>query len=373
VRNGTHVIEAVEEANIVIVDDEPANLRLMERILARAGYVNVSATPDADAVLPTVAESNPDLILLDVHMPRRSGLDVLRELAPWVGPPAMVPVIMLTGDVDSSTRRTALERGARDFVSKPIAVDEVLLRIRNVLEYRRLQLQIQSDNEQLERTVRERSEDLSCANLELVERLARAAEYRDDGTHEHAQRVGRTAALIAERLGRDASYVALLRRAAPLHDVGKIGITDSIFRKPARLTAEEFAVMQQHVPIGANILADSSLAVLRLAEEVVRTHHERWDGTGYPAGLRDGEIPLPGRIAAVADVFDALTHERPYKPAWPVGEAVKEIARGSGTHFDPEIVDVFMELNHPYLLAPIGDAGDIPSAWVLTGTGKAGP
>jgi putative two-component system response regulator len=346
-------MESVQRARILVVDDEPANVRLMERVLARAGYERIRGETDPMEVARACAEFNPDLILLDVRMPVRSGLEVLEELQPWVSAPGMVPVIMLTADVEAATRRLALELGARDFVSKPIDVDEILLRIHNVLEHRRLQLQIQIQNEQLEERVRQRSDDLAEAQLELVERLARAAEYRDDETHEHAQRVGRTAALLGERLGLDTSQVSLLRRAAPLHDVGKIGIGDDVFRKPSKLTPEEFSIMQQHVPIGANILADSASPVLRLAEEIVRTHHERFDGSGYPEGLRGDEIPLAGRIVAVADVFDALTHDRPYKHAWPIDEAVEEIRRGSGGHFDPAVVEAFSDLNHAYLLAPV--------------------
>ena len=356
------------------MDDEPANVRLMERMLQRAGYENVRSTVRSTEVLTTTAEFAPDLILLDVRMPPPDGLTLLGELAPWIAPPGMVPVIMLTADAEPSTRYKALELGARDFVSKPLDLGELQLRIRNVLETRRLQLEIQTQNEQLERTVRDRAHDLEEAQVEMVERLALAAEYRDDETQEHAWRVGRTAALLAAGLGLPPEEVALIRRAAPLHDVGKIGIADAVFRKPGKLTPEEFATMQQHVAIGANILARSSSPVLQAAEEIVSTHHERWDGTGYPAGLSGEDIPLCGRLTAVADVFDALTHARPYKEAWPVEAAVQEIERCAGTHFDPAIVAVFMKLNHPHLLAPVGaDSGASaqPTVWEPVPTGAS--
>jgi putative two-component system response regulator len=286
-------------------------------------------------------------------MPPPDGITLLRDLGPWTEPPGMVPVIMLTGDVEPQVRRAALELGARDFVTKPFDVGEVLVRIHNVLETRRLQLQIQGRNASLEQTVEERSSDLEDAQFELIERLALAAEYRDDETHEHAHRVGRNAALLAEVLGFGDDETALIRRAAPFHDVGKIGIQDAILLKPGKLTFEEFETMKLHVTVGVNILAGSASPTLRCAEEIVSSHHEHWDGTGYPAGLGGDAIPMCGRIVAVADVFDALTHIRPYKAAWPLEHAVAEIQLGSGTHFDPAVVDAFDTLNHPRLLSPV--------------------
>jgi putative two-component system response regulator len=340
-------------ARVLVVDDEWVNVRLLEKMLDHAGYRHVRSVTDSSAVLGAVAEFCPDLILLDFHMPAPDGLALLHQLGPWIEPPGMVPVIMLSGDVSSRPRLEALQRGARDFVTKPFEIGEVLLRMHNVLENRQLQLQIQAQNERLQRTVNARLLDLEEAQFELVERLALAAELRDDDTYEHALRVGRTSALLAERLGFDSEAVALIRRAAPLHDVGKIGITDAIFRKPGPLSPDEWIAMKQHVQLGINILADSASEVLRMAEEIVRSHHERWDGTGYPHGLCCEEIPFVGRIVAVADVFDALSHARPYKAAWPLEDAVLEIGRGAGAHFDPWVVDAFMELDHPYLLAPI--------------------
>jgi putative two-component system response regulator len=351
------MINGYQRARILVVDDEPANVRLMERMLHRAGYGTVECVTDSVDVVRAAAEFGPDLILLDFHMAPPDGLTLLRDLSPWIEPPGMVPVIMLTGNIEPQVRRAALELGARDFVTKPFDVGEVLVRIHNVLETRRLQLQIQGRNDSLEKAVEERSSDLEDAQFELVERLALAAEYRDDETHEHAHRVGRNSALLAEVMGLDAEEVALIRRAAPFHDVGKIGIQDAILLKPGKLTREEFDTMKLHVTVGVNILAGSASPTLRCAEEIVSSHHERWDGRGYPAGLMGTDIPLCGRIVAVADVFDALTHVRPYKAAWPLEHAVAEIQLGAGSHFDPAVVDAFNTLNHPRLLSPVALPG----------------
>lgn len=232
---------------------------------------------------------------------------------------------------------------------------------------------LQNQSDMLERTVRERTEALEQARLETLHRLALAAEYRDDDTHQHTERVGRTAALVAHELGLPAESVALIRRAAPLHDIGKVGISDEILLKPGKLTAEEFVAMQKHAEIGAKILGGGKFAVLSLARRIALTHHERWDGTGYPHGRAGEAIPLSGRIAAVADVFDALTHDRPYKRAWSVPEAVAEIERTAGEHFDPRVVEAFTALDHHRLVGPVEDYDlDLPPApLVENGAGEA--
>ena len=240
-------------------------------------------------------------------------------------------------------RQEALSRGAKDFVNKPFHADEVLLRIRTLLETRFLYLQIQSQNQILEAKVRERTRELEAAQIEIIERLARAAEFRDDNTGQHTERVGQMAALLARQLGLPDPQVSLIRRAAPLHDVGKIGIPDAILLKLGKLTLDEFELVKTHTTIGARILSGSRFGVLRLAEEIAFSHHERWDGDGY-VGIRQDQIPLAGRIVAVADVFDALTQKRPYKAAWPIVEAIAEIERQRTRQFDPEIVDAFLRV-----------------------------
>jgi putative nucleotidyltransferase with HDIG domain len=207
-----------------------------------------------------------------------------------------------------------------------------------------------SINTELERRVDERTADLEAARLELLAFLARATEYRDDDTRQHTERVGRTAALIAEEIGVDAADVALLRFAAPLHDIGKLGVADSILLKPGRLTPEERAEMERHTIMGAAMLAGSQSDVLRMAEQIALDHHERWDGGGYPHGRKGSDIPLWGRIVAVGDVFDALTHERPYKEAWPIERAVELIRSEAGAQFDPDVVAAFLTLDHNALI-----------------------
>jgi putative two-component system response regulator len=202
--------------------------------------------------------------------------------------------------------------------------------------------------------VRERTHDLEYARRETLNRLALAGEYRDDETHEHAQRVGRTAALLADDLGLPDDEVDLIRRSAPLHDIGKVGVPDAILLKRGRLTADEFDLIKGHTLIGGRILAHSVSEVLRAGEVIARTHHERWDGGGYPLGLSGEAIPLHGRLVALADMFDALTHERPYKPAWPLDRAAAEIRRVAGHQLDPAVVQSFERLDHSTLLASTG-------------------
>jgi PAS domain S-box-containing protein/putative nucleotidyltransferase with HDIG domain len=240
-----------------------------------------------------------------------------------------------------------------EWTSRPDANERELIAVaRDITERKRLERLELEQKHQLEQMVFERTRDLEKARLETLQRLALAAEYRDDDTHHHTQRVGNTAALIAERLGLDGATVELFRLAAPLHDVGKIAVSDTILLKRGRLTEAEFVRMQHHTVAGAALLAGSNSDVLQLAAEIALSHHERWDGNGYPKALRGEAIQLSGRIVAVADVFDALTHERPYKPAWAVTDAVDEINRLRGHHFDPTIVDAFLTLDHEYLVQP---------------------
>ena len=329
-------------ARILIVDDEPNNVELLRRVLERDGFKKLDATNDPREAAALYVETRPDLILLDLHMPHMDGLAVMDQLNEIVEA-SYLPILMLTGDLTPEARREALSRGAKDFVNKPFNPDEVLLRIRTLLETRFLYLQIQSQNQMLEAKVRERTRELESAQIEIIERLARAAEFRDDNTGQHTERVGQMAALLGRELGLPDAQVVLMRRAAPLHDVGKIGIPDSILLKLGKLTPAEFELVKTHTTIGARILSGSRFALLRLAEEIAFSHHERWDGSGY-AGLAGGAIPLPGRIVAVADVFDALTQKRPYKAAWPVEEAVAEVRRQRGRQFDPDVVDAFVRI-----------------------------
>jgi putative two-component system response regulator len=331
-----------KHARVLIIDDEPNNVEILKRVLERAGFHRIESTTDAREAAGHYVRFRPDLILLDLHMPHMNGLEVMDELN-QIAEASYLPILMLTGDITQEARQEALSRGAKDFLSKPFHTHEVLLRIGTLLENRFLYLQIQSQNQILEAKVRERTRELEAAQIEIIERLARAAEFRDDNTGQHTERVGQMAALLAKQIGLPDTQVALIRRAAPLHDVGKIGIPDTILLKLGKLTDEEFTLVKTHTTIGARILSGSRFPILRLAEEIAFNHHERWDGDGY-AGVSRDAIPLAGRIVAVADVFDALTQKRPYKAAWPVGEAAAEIERQRARQFDPALVDAFLRI-----------------------------
>jgi putative two-component system response regulator len=329
-------------ARILIVDDEPTSVDVLRRILERGGFTRIESTNDPREACSMYVRLRPDLILLDLDMPQQDGFAVLDQLNE-IAEASYLPILLLTGEVSQEVRREALSRGAKDFVNKPFHSEEVLLRIRTLLETRFLYLQIQSQNQLLEEKVRQRTRELEAAQKEIIERLARAAEFRDDNTGQHTERVGQMAALLAKEIALPDAEVALIRRAAPLHDVGKIGIPDSILLKLGKLTTDEFALVRTHTKIGQRILSGSRYALLQLAEEIALTHHERWDGSGYER-MAGKSIPLAGRIVAVADVFDALTQKRPYKPAWPLHEAIAEMVRQRGRQFDPDLIDAFVRI-----------------------------
>jgi putative two-component system response regulator len=348
----------LRDARVLLVDDQELNLRLMRGVLEKAGLQHITLTQDPYAVAALVALHTPDLIVVDLHMPGLDGFGVMEALQPQVEAAGYLPILVLTADVTEESRRRALDAGARDFLTKPIDNIEVILRTKNLLETRALYLDLQLQNATLDQRVRERTREVELkkheveeAQLETLERLARTAEYRDDQTGKHVQRVGRVAALLGRGMGMDEDDVRLLRLAAPLHDLGKIGIPDAILLAPRRLTPDEFDDMKMHTEIGAHILGGSSSTLLQLAERIAKTHHERWDGRGY-FGIVADDIPVVSRIVAVADVFDALTHERPYKSAWPLDLAVDEITRNRGTQFDPDVVDAFKLCNAEELVNP---------------------
>lgn len=329
---------------ILIADDEEANTRALRTILARIGIQDVLTTTDATEVLPLFRHFAPDLVLLDLHMPVQDGFGLLGQLAELIAADDFLPIVILTGDSTIRSRQRALGLGAKDFLTKPLDVTEVSLRIRNLLQTRSLHLQLKTQNLELEKRVRERTEELEKTQFEMLERLASAAEQRDDDTGRHTQRVGELAARLAARAGMPADQVNLLRRAAPLHDLGKIGVADCILRKPGKLTPEEYAAMQAHTVIGARILAGGHSELIRMAERIALSHHERWDGQGYPLRLAGDEIPLEARVVGLADFFDALSHDRPYRGALPLAKVRQMIQEGRGHHFDPALTDVFLSL-----------------------------
>jgi putative two-component system response regulator len=329
-------------ARILIVDDQPSNVLLLEGILQEEDYSDFRGITDSRQALPVFIEYEPDLILLDLQMPYADGFEVMKQLRAHLPPGAFLPILVLTADITSEAKRQALAQGATDFLTKPFDQTEVVLRIRNLLQTRALHLQLQNQNQSLEQKVRERTAELEETQVEILERLALAAEYRDDDTGEHTKRVGQISAQIAQALGLPEREVELIRRAAPLHDVGKIAIPDSILLKPGKLMPQEFELMKTHTTLGAKMLSGGRFPLLQWAEEIALTHHERWDGTGY-IGQHGESIPMTGRIVTVADVFDALTNERPYKKAWPYDEAIEEIQRQSGRQFDPLVVEAFLQ------------------------------
>ena len=328
-------------AHILVIDDEEMNLRLIRTMLRHAGYRDVTTLNDARGLEREIAGTPPDLVILDLHMPHRDGFSVIEALQPWVVSEHL-PILVLSGDGSTEARHRALTLGARDYLTKPFDLTEMALRVRNQLETRLLYMDVRKQNRALLETIHGRTQELEHTRIEMLERLATAAEYRDDDTSRHTERVGSMAARLADVMGLPATDVHLIRRASPLHDVGKIGIPDALLRKTARLTADEMAVMQTHTIIGANILGGSEAPLLRLAEVIAISHHERWDGTGYPHGIEGDEIPLPGRIVAVADAFDALTNDRPYRKARSVDEGLHEIVQHRGSQFDPTIVEALM-------------------------------
>ncbi len=331
----------LKDARILMVDDEPANLDLLERILTPMGFGRLHRTLDPREAPTLCQDLEPDLLILDLMMPGMDGVELVQVIREQGGDDDYLPVLILTSDHSQDSRRRGLSAGAQDYLTKPLSPAEVRLRVRNLLETRFLHLALRDQNRNLEARVRARTADLERARLEILDRLARAAEYRDDKTGAHTRRVGESAGAAARALGLDEECVERIRRAAPLHDVGKIGIPDSILLSPSRLAPHEFEIMKTHTTIGGDLLAGSDSALLQTAEAIARTHHERWDGGGYPVGLAGDDIPLEGRIVAVVDTFDALTHSRPYKRAWSVEEALAEIRAHGGTHYDPDVVDAF--------------------------------
>ncbi len=338
---------------ILVVDDEPANRKLLEAMLARFGY-EVELASDGSQAL-TQLSLGFDLVLLDVMMPGMDGFEVTRRIRGGTEN-ADIPICIVTALAAREDRLRAVEAGANDFIAKPIDMIELKIRIVSLLKLKEGQDAIKRHRAELEAMVAARTESLRQAlqdtakaqrrayhaQLETIERLALAAEYRDTDTALHIQRISVYCHLIARRLGLSPRECQILFHACPMHDVGKIGIPDAILLKPGKLNPAEWEIMKTHTDIGARILGGSSSELLQAGEMISRTHHEKWDGSGYPIGLAGEAIPLWGRIVAVADVFDALTSTRPYKEAMQNDEAIQIMREGRGTQFDPSILDLFL-------------------------------
>ena len=336
----------------MIVDDEPVNVRVLEKRLRESGYKHIVSTNDPAQAIPMLKSESPDLLMLDIVMPGVDGLQLLAEIRK---DPAtqFLPVLILTATRDPQTKLLALDLGATDFLEKPVSVVDVLPRIRNALILKEYQDGLKADADALEALVQVRTAELMQSRRDVVECLARAGEYRDHETGNHVVRVGKFVQIIATQLGLPPEERDLMSQAALLHDVGKIGISDLVLLKPGRLAPEEFSLMKKHCEFGRDIIcpetpldADMPAArrrspLLEMAARIAMTHHEWWDGTGYPSGLKGQEIPLEGRITAVADVFDALSSERPYKPPYDLERSVAILRHQRSTQFDPAVLDAF--------------------------------
>ena len=343
-------IDQNHDAKILIVDDKIENVQLLEMMLTYAGYKNVTSTTDSRDVEQLHQDNNFDIILLDIRMPHLDGYQVMGKLSSQVKDDYL-PVLVLTAQKDMETKLKALEAGAKDFVTKPFDKTEVLNRIANMLEVRTLYNERRQQNEILEAKVQERTLELQERNkeleetrLEIIRRLGRAGEYRDNETGMHVIRMSKSCQRLALAAGLGEEHAERILQASPMHDVGKIGIPDGILLKPGKLDPEEWEIMKTHAEIGADIMGDFDSPLMRMAGMIAFTHHEKYDGSGYPNGIKGNGIPIEGRIAAICDVFDALTSERPYKEAWSVERAVDLINEESGKHFDPELVRLFKEI-----------------------------
>ena len=319
-------------AAILVVDDNPSKRLAARAMLSSLGHELFEADSGREA-LRAVSRREFAVILMDVRMPSLDGYETAKLIRSRPQT-ERTPIIFFTAyGRDETETLSAYASGAVDFVFTPVRSDVLRAKVSAFVD---LYLQAQ----ELERSL----ESITALNVEMLARLATAAEFRDDDTGQHTRRVADLSVMIAERLGVPEPRVDLIRLAAPLHDIGKIAIPDAVLTKPGKLTSGEFEQVKTHTTVGARMLAGSAFALLEMAEQIALTHHEKWDGGGYPAGLAGEAIPLAGRIVAVADVFDALTHVRPYKPAWSRTEAIAEIASQAGRHFDPEVLEAFLSL-----------------------------
>ncbi|MBZ0273591.1 response regulator [bacterium] len=333
---------------VLVVDDEESNRSILDGMLEPLGY-EVMAAASGRQALDLIREREPDVILLDVMMPGMNGFQVL-EILKADDATRNIPIVVVTALNEKKDRVEALRLGANDFLSKPVDQIELRARVASLMEVKAYYDHLRAYQKRLETEVAERTEELNRAlrlikgaSLDTILRLSRAAEFKDGETFAHVVRVAHYASTLARAAGHDEQTVEAMLYSAPLHDIGKVGLPDRILLKPTRLTPDEEEVMRRHTIIGAKILEKSDSRLIRFAEVIARSHHERWDGGGYPDGLAGEDIPLAGRITTVADVFDALTTERPYKSAYSTGDTLDYIRRERGRHFDPVLVDALLD------------------------------
>ncbi|MDP6720296.1 MAG: response regulator [Pirellulaceae bacterium] len=348
---------ALAEMVVMMIDDEPIITKTVKKYLENAGFKRIVTCCESSEALEAIQHEQPDVVLLDLNMPEVGGFEILSSMR---SAPALkrIPVIVLTSSDDADTKLESFKRGAADFLVKPVHAGELVLRLKNILTAKAYHDQVTRHTALLEHQVRLRTNELKAAQLQILHSLASAGEFRDEVTGMHVVRVGRYSGALARYLGASDDWVEMIEHAAPLHDVGKIGIPDAILLKPGPLEPSEYEVMKQHGIMGTQIIcpasrrrlaawADDELLdvtespIMKMAAVIAETHHEKWDGSGYPKGLKGEEIPPEGRIVAVADVYDALSNERPYKKAFSREKSFEIIEEGRGVHFDPRVVDAF--------------------------------
>ncbi len=342
----------LDNRTILVVDDEEPIRRLLTYLLQSHGYP-VECAGDSREARQKLSDQPFALMLCDVNMPGESGMDLVRHA---LAEHQHTAAIMVTGLDSSVLANAALEVGAFGYIVKPFESNEVLIDVANALRRRRLEMDNRLHRENLEDIVRTRTlalqqaldwlerteKELRLSREETIQRLAMAAEFRDSSTAQHIQRMSHYSELLARKAGLAPERCDLIRTASPMHDIGKIGTPDHVLLKPGRFTDEEFGVIAQHAEIGYRILSGSDSELLKVAATIAYTHHEHYDGTGYPRRLQGEAIPIEGRIVAIADAFDALTTERVYKPAFPLGHAIDLMVKHRGTHFDPKLLDIFV-------------------------------
>lgn len=324
---------ADSKKTVLVVDDTPVNIDILTGIL-RPWY-KIKAALSGELALKIANSANkPDIILLDIMMPGMDGFEVCRQLKNNIET-RKIPIIFVTAKSEVADEQQGFELGAADYISKPVRPPIVLARVQ-------AQLALYDQANHLEQLVQQRTKELSDTRLEIIRRLGRAAEYKDNETGMHVIRMSYFSRYIAEESGMDPNWCELIYNAAPMHDIGKIGIPDAVLLKPGKLDAQEWNIMKKHAQYGADIIGDHDSPIMQLAKEIATYHHEKWDGSGYPHGLKGKDIPVSARIIAIADVFDALTSKRPYKEAWSEQKALQLIKDEAGSHFDPDLVDKFM-------------------------------
>jgi len=339
---------------ILVVDDQPQNIELLEAHLVPQGY-EIARAESGEEALRKLSGNQIDLMLLDVMMPGMDGFEVTRRIR-QDDKNRLLPIILVTALRETEDRVKGIEAGCDDFLSKPVDKMELLARVRSLLKVKAYNDLMSNYRKELESEVARRTQELQraferikAASLDTIYRLSMAAEYKDEDTGAHIRRVSRYSAAVARRMGLDDSTIEAILYAAPMHDLGKIGIPDLILVKPAKLDPAEWEIMKQHTVIGAKILTGSDAEFIRLGETIAQHHHEKWDGSGYPNGLKGEEIPIAARITAIADVFDALTSKRRYKEPFSVEKSLAIIREGRGSHFDPDVVDAFFAIQDEIL------------------------